>query len=175
MEGADLLGALVLDAPALSVALDQLLDGHLLPVGEDQRGLLAAEAVDGDLAEGPALDRDEVFVVGGRLVFAGTVQAGLGPRADGQRLQGLDQLRGALAQCDEADAQLVELGEVLLGGELAVEDEQLREGAMRLLVEAAEGDHLAGLRPRGQFCVCVDDRVLLAVLGDERQHRAGAL
>jgi hypothetical protein len=89
VEGADLLGELVLDAPALAVAFDQLLGGELLLVGEDQGWLIAAE-LDGELAEDAAFDRDRVVVVAGGLVFAGAVQAGLGPGAGRERLERLD-------------------------------------------------------------------------------------
>ena len=95
VEGADLLCELVLDPPALAVAFDQLLGGDLLLVGEDQRGLLAAEAVDGDLAEGAAFDRDGVFVVGGGLVLAGAVKPGLGPGAGRERLERLRSASGS--------------------------------------------------------------------------------
>ena len=112
-------------------------------VGEEQRWLVAAEAFDGELAEGAAFERDRVFVVAGGLVLAGAVKPGLGSPARGQLLERGDQLRGALAQRDEGDAQLVELGEVLVGGELSVEHQQLRQLAMGALIEAAELDHLA--------------------------------
>ena len=42
VEGADLFGELVLDPPAFGVALDQLLGGEVLAVGEQQRWLVAA-------------------------------------------------------------------------------------------------------------------------------------
>ena len=42
VEGADLFGELVLDPPAFGVALDQLLGGEVLAVGEEQRWLVAA-------------------------------------------------------------------------------------------------------------------------------------
>ena len=91
----------------MTVAFDQLLGGELALVGEDQRRLLTAEAVDGQLAEAAAGERDLVFVVAGGLVLARAVKASLGPGACREGLEGLDQLRGALAQGDEADAQLV--------------------------------------------------------------------
>ena len=74
MEGADLFCKLVIDSPVLAVAFDQLLDGWLLVVCEDQGGLVAAEAVDGDLAEGAAFDRDRVLVVGDVAVLVGAVK-----------------------------------------------------------------------------------------------------
>ena len=117
VEGADLFGELVLDAPALAVAFDQLLGGELVLVGENQGRLIATE-LDGELAEGAAFDRDRVFVVAGGLVLAGAVKTRLGPGAGRQGLQRCGQLRVALAQGDEPDAELVELGEVLVGGEL---------------------------------------------------------
>jgi len=70
VEGADLLGEVVLDAPALAVAFDQVLGGELGLVGEDQRRLVAAEALHGELGEGAVVDRDLVFVVAGGLVLA---------------------------------------------------------------------------------------------------------
>ena len=76
-------------------------------------------------------------------MLAGAVKAGLGPGAGGELLERGDQLRGALPEGDEADAELVELGEVLLGGELAVEYQQLGQLAVGALIEAAELDHLA--------------------------------
>ena len=93
----------------------------------------------------------------------------------GRASQRLDQLRVALAQGDESDADLVELGEVLVGGELAVEHQQLGQLAVGALVEAAEVGHLARLLAAGELGVGVEDRVLLPVLSDERQHRAGPL
>jgi hypothetical protein len=91
VQGADLLGELVLDPPALSVAFDQLLGGRLPLVGEQERCLVTAETVDGELAERAAFDRDRIFVVGGGLVLAGAVKAGFGPGTGRERLE-----RGAL-------------------------------------------------------------------------------
>ncbi len=139
---ADLLGEVVLDAPALSVAFDQLFDGRLLLVGKDQGGRFAAESVHGDLAEAVAFDRHGVFVVGDVLVLAGALQTGLGPRVFVERVERGGQLRGALAQRDEPDAELIELGEMLVGGELLVEHQQLGQLAVRLLIETDELDHL---------------------------------
>jgi hypothetical protein len=96
VEGADLFCELVLDSPALAVAFDQLLGGELLLVGQQERCLVAAEAVDGELAEGAPGERDRVFVVGGGLVLAGAVKPGLGPGAGRERCERCDQLRGAL-------------------------------------------------------------------------------
>ena len=76
-------------------------------------------------------------------MLAGAIKPRLGPRAGWGRLERFDQFRGALTQSDEADAELVELGEVLLGGELLVEHQQLGQLAVRFLVEATELDHLA--------------------------------
>ena len=97
VEGADLFCELFLDSPALSVAFDQLFDGWLLLVGEDQGGLVAAEAVDGDLPEGSAFDRGWVFVVGGGLVFAEAVKPGFGPRAGGEALRARRSASGSAA------------------------------------------------------------------------------
>ena len=105
--------------------------------------MVAAEAVDGDLAERPLLDLHSVLVVGDVAMLAWSVEPGLGPVGGVERLELCDQGRGALAQGDEPDAHVVELGEVLLGGELLVEHQELGQGAVGALVEAAEVDHLA--------------------------------
>jgi hypothetical protein len=49
-------------------------------------------------------------------VLARAVKAGLGPGFGGERFEGGDQLGGALPEGDEPDTDLIELGEVLLGG-----------------------------------------------------------
>jgi hypothetical protein len=95
LEGADLLGELVLDSAPLAVALDQVLSGQLLAVGEQQRRLVAADAAGGELAAGMAGESDWVFVVGGSLVLAGAVEPGLGPGAGGQLLQRGDPASGS--------------------------------------------------------------------------------
>lgn len=56
-----------------------------------------------------------------------------------------DQLRAAPAQGDEADRALVELGELGLGGQRRVEDEQAGLLAGALLPELAEADDLVRL------------------------------
>lgn len=77
----------------MSASRTESVGGQFLAVGGQQRRLVSAEAVDGQLAEGMAGDCHRVFVVGGGLVPAGAVKPGPGPGAGWERCERGDQLR----------------------------------------------------------------------------------
>ena len=81
----------------------------------------------------------------------------------------------ALAQGEPVDAAGGELLEDLVGGARGVEDQQARAGAGGLLPVAGEGDDFFGLLGLGDVGVGVDHLAAGVVLGEERQHGAGAL
>ena len=62
-----------------------------------------------------------------------------------------------------------------MGGELLVEHQQAWIGAGQLVPVLAERDHLAGLGGFGDVGVGEHEVVGAGVLGEERQHRPGAL
>jgi hypothetical protein len=69
----------------------------------------------------------------------------------------------------------VKVGETGAGGDLGVEDQQLWRVAGRVLPVACERHHLACLVGFAAGGVCVDEAACLPVVGEERQHRLGAL
>ena len=90
-------------------------------------------------------------------------------------MQGGGELRGAGTQGEEPDAAIIQFGQLLLGGDLGVEDQQPRVAARNLLPVVGEGEHLVGLAGLGQVGVGVEQGVAVGVLGEERQDAAGAL
>jgi hypothetical protein len=76
---------------------------------------------------------------------------------------------------DEPDAAVVELGEDGLGGELGVGDQQRRVMPGHLMPVVGEGDDLPALAGLGQVSVGIQQGVGASVLGEEGEHRAGAL
>jgi hypothetical protein len=85
------------------------------------------------------------------------------------------EFRGAGAQGDEADAAGVQFGELGLGGDFGVEDEQPGVASGDGAPVVGEGEYLVGLGGLGQVGVGVEQGVGVGVLGEESQHAAGAL
>ena len=85
----------------------------------------------------------------------------------GSRAISLQQRWGAAAQGDEGDAHVVEAGQVLVGGQLGVEDQVPRELAVVLLPELDEAEDLVGLLALAQVGVGVAEGVAVGVLGQE--------
>ena len=99
-------------------------------VGDQQGGLVVAQAGNGELADRAGVGRQR----GGGVVVdldaaglaAGPAQGHGFPGAGGQGGQGFGDAGVAGAQGDEPDLAVVEFGEDGLGGELGVEDQQRR-------------------------------------------------
>ena len=83
--------------------------------------------------------------------------------------------RGAGPQRDEPDAPVGEFGELGLGGDLAVEDQQVRVVAGDGVPVVGEGEDFVVLGGLGQVGVGVEQGVALSVFGEERQNASGAL
>ena len=126
VEEVDGVGDGVFDDHAARVAVDQP-GGRLAHlVGEQQGRLLVAEIGDGDLADvaGVVLEAHLAFEDAWRAIDAADVGEGdLAPVRGGCGEQFGDHFGGASAQRQEGDAQLVQPGEVGVGGQAAVEDE----------------------------------------------------
>ena len=125
MEEADGIGEGVLDEHALGVAGDELLAGVAAVVGEQDGGLVVAEVVDEDLAEGASGERDLSVRrrAGCWYLRVGTSSSTVRQAERGRLAISCEQLGRASAQGDEGDPHLVEPGEVRVGGELGVEDQ----------------------------------------------------
>ena len=93
----------------------------------------------------------------------------------GQRMQRGGEFGGAGPQGDEPDAAVGELGELVLGGDLAVEDQQLRVVPGHGVPVVGEGEDFVVLGGLGQVRVGVEQSVAVGVLGEERQNASGAL
>ena len=120
------LGDAVLDQHALGVARDQGRAADLEVVGEQNRRLLVAQVDDRHLTKFPlvAFELDALVEDFGRAEQAG--QGGQGdalPGGSRQAPDGPEHLAGATAQGDEVDAATVELVEVSIGGQAAIEDQ----------------------------------------------------
>jgi hypothetical protein len=128
-ERADDLGQPLLDGHPPGVLADQRPGLDLVVVGDDDGGLVAAQAGDDELADGAGVagQRDGGVLVDARpVVGSGPVQRhGLVVGA-GQAVDVPHQGGGAHAQGGELDAAAVELAEDGLGGDLLVHDQHLR-------------------------------------------------
>ncbi len=131
MEEAYRVGQRVLDEHALGIAGDDGLGGGLGVVGEQDGGLVVAEIGDEELAEGALVRTSLLFVdARGAMLAAGDIE---GDGAPGRWRQVVDlgeQAWRASAQGDEGDPGGIEPVEAVVGGELGVEDEVLRQAAV---------------------------------------------
>jgi len=100
VESADVGVELVFHHHPLGVAGEQVLAGGGDVVGDDQGGLVAADVLDGDLADLAADvgELDQVFVQAGPAVAAGAGDGGGLPRAGGQGIEAGQFGLAALAQ-----------------------------------------------------------------------------
>ena len=153
--------------------------GQLGPVGDQQGGLVVAQAGDGELADRARVGRQGR---GGVVVHfdaaglaAGPAEGHGCPGGGGQGGQGLGDAGVAGAQGDEPDLPVIQFGEDGLGGELGVEDQQRRVAPGDGLPVVGERDDLPVLAGFGQVGVGVDQGVGGGVFGEEGQHRPGAL
>ncbi len=170
VEEVDRIGDGVLDHHAAGIAVDQGGDRAVHLVGQQQGGLLVAEVGDGDLADrlGVAAEPDRAVEDARGTVDAADIGkrhlAPLGGRG-GQQL--VDQLGAAAAQGEEVDAELVEPGEVGVGGQAGVEDEFGRVLAGAVLPgfgEAQDGGVLVGLAQAG---IGPGEQARVGVAGEE--------
>ena len=134
---------------------------------------------DGELPQGARVVRQlgggVVDHADGAGLAAGAGHGHRGPGLGGQRLQGGGELGGAGAQGDEPDPALGQGGELVLGGDLGVHDEQVRVVAGDGVPVVGEGHHFSCLGGLGEVGVGVEQGVAVGVLGEEGQHAAGAL
>ena len=96
-------------------------------------------------------------------------------QAGGQRGEAGEFGAAALAQCQPTDAAGGEFVEHGVGGQLGVEHQQAGVFAGGGVPVVGEGDDLAGLFGLGDLGVGVDHLGAGVVLGEEGEHRAGAL
>ena len=173
MEEVDRLSDRVLDHHAAGVAVDELGGLGVKLVGEQQRGLVVAEADDRDLADrGGVVGQGDAAVEGGRVaVFAADVAQGQAlPAFSGEQVA--DQLLGAAPQGQKADAKSLQAGQDGVGGEAGVEHQFARQlaGAFAAgLGEAQDGLVLVLLAHGG---VGKAEDVLLGVADQEGKHAA---
>ena len=177
-ERADDLGEALFDGHPPRVVLDQRLDRLVGVVGDDDGGGVAAEAGDDQLADGAGVvgqlhTGHLVHLRGG--VLAGAVQRDRGVRGGGDAADLFGQRSRAGAQGEELDAAGVQLAQHGLGGDLGVEDQQVRVVPGGGFPVVAERDHFSVLGGFGEVGVGVDEVVGAGVLGEEGQHRPGAL
>jgi hypothetical protein len=111
----------------------------------------------------------------GVAVGAGAVQGDASPRRGVKGGEGGHELGAAGAQGEEADAGAVQLAEPGAGGDLGVEHQQLGQLAGGRLPVAHERHDLAGLACLGEVGVGVDEIASHPVVGEEGEHRLGAL
>ena len=171
----DGLGDGVLDHHPAGVAVRQVGGPVLELVGERQGGLLVAEVGDGDLADpaGVLAQLDQAVERAGMAELAADVaQRELLPAVGGEQLA--DHLRGALPQGEEADAELLQLGERGVGGEAGVEHQLAGQGAGALAVGVDKVQD--GVAPvlLAQGGVSAAEGVLLGVADEEGKHGAPA-
>ncbi|GAA4231454.1 hypothetical protein GCM10023075_43570 [Streptosporangium album] len=177
MEGADRPAQALFDGHPPPVAFDDLFRGGVGVVGDEHGGFVVAEAGDEQLP-----DRHRVGRQGGGLIdhFGGLVVA-VAIQPDGVPLGGLQfgEVTGdrdrAGPQGQEPHAAFVECGELGLGGEPPVEHQLGGVGAGHGPPVVAERQDLVVLAGLGQVGVGIHQGVGGGVLGEEGQHRAGAL
>ena len=170
VEEVDGVGDRVLDEHAAGVAVEQGGERFGGAVGEQQNGLVVAEVEDGDLADGAGeagqvdglIERARVAVAAADVGQPQALPVRVGRGSDG----GQD-LLGAAAKSEEADAELVELGEVGVGGEGAVEDEFARVVAGLILPSGGEAQDLVVLVLLADGGVGVAEDARVGVAGEE--------
>jgi hypothetical protein len=81
--------------------------------------------------------------------------------------QALDDFRGAPPQSDEADLLRIERVQVCVGGELAVEDQLLRQRPGARLPELDEAQDFIVLLILAQIRIGIAEHLLLRILGEE--------
>ena len=139
VEEGELLGDGLLDQPAAGVAAQDVRQGAVKVVGEEQGGSAAGVAQDSDLAQFAVVaaerhagvvrfDQARALLERDADLLAGRGVEGAGP---------LDEALAAAAHGDEEHAVPVEPGEVGVGGEAAVEGEAAHRGAVA--AEEVEG------------------------------------
>ena len=134
MEEGQLLGNRLLDQPAAGVAAQELGEGAVEVVGE-QQGRAAARAgaaQDGDLAQLAVIAGEPDSRVVGAHQAGALVQrdAHLADGVGRERAGLLEQALAAEADGDEEDVVLIQAGQVGVGGEAGVEGEEADRGAM---------------------------------------------
>ena len=181
MEELELLGDRLLDQPAPRVAPHQVAQAGLEIVGQQHRGPLVGPFLQGDLAQlARAIAQADRGVVGGHLArVAGHRHANGAPRAHRQGGGRGDQVLAAPAQGHEADAGLVQLRQMRVGGEATVED-QIGERAAVPLGEVEELHHPAvgrGAAPAGRVArtLLKHRPLLLNWFRTGRVHSSGAV
>ncbi len=173
VEEVDRLSDRVLDHHAAGVAVDELGGLGVKLVGEQQRGLVVAEAGDRDLA-----DRDGVVGQGDAAVEGGRVAVLAADVAQGQALpafsgeQVADQLLGAAPQGQEADAKSLQAGQDGVGGEAGVEHQFARQLAGAFTVGRGEAQDSLVLVLLAHGGVGEAEDVLLGVADQEGEHAA---
>ena len=154
VEEGELLGDGLLDQPAAGVAAQDVRQGAVKVVGEEQGGSAAGVAQDSDLAQ---------FAVVAAERRAGVVR--------------FDQARAAAAHGDEEHAVAVEPSEVGVGGEAAVEGEAAHRGAVAAEEVEEFEDGTVGGFPVGAG-VGPQDQAGVGILGEgdrEADERASAV
>ena len=160
----------VLHPPSSGVIPDQPLHRRLHVVGDEEGRFFPAVATDDDLANLPFVipQRHERLMnmqVGVLPFLVGDVY--LFPR--GEPLQSVDQFLAPAPEGDELDLLTVQLGKVLVGGELGVKDKRRRDAPFNLIPEGQEAQNLL----RGFFRLDirggVKDQLRGSVLGEEGQ------
>src|SRR6266403_3565619 len=169
VEELDAVGDAVFDEHAASVELDQAGGRTAQLIGEQQGWLFMPEVGDGDLPDGPL-----VVIEGDALIedfrepelARDVLQFNVAPRAF-LFTQALDDLLGAPPQGDEVDFLGIERVEVCVGGELAVEDQLLRQRAGARLPELDEAQDFIVLLILAQIRIGIAEHLLLRILGEE--------
>src|SRR5207247_2127441 len=163
----------------LRVGLDECLGGSVVVVGDEDGGFVVAEPGDGELADGAGVGGQPgggVFVdldSAGLAAGAGHGQGGPGLGREG--VEGGGEFGGSGAPGEEADAAVVEFGQLGLGGDFGVEDQQPRVTPGGRVPVVGEGEHLACLGGLGQVGVGIQQGVGVGVFCEEGEHAAGAL
>src|SRR5713101_1794369 len=170
MEEAYRVGQRVLDEHALGIAGDDGLGGGLGVVGEQDGGLVVAEIGDEELAEGALVRTSLLFVdARGAMLSAGDIE---GDGAPGRWRQVVDlgeQAWRASAQGDEGDSGRIEPIEAIVGSELGVEDEVLRQAAVLTLPKGDETKDFFGLVTLADVGVRITEYLAVGILGQESE------
>ena len=144
------------------------LGGGLGVVGEQDGGLVVAEIGDEELAEGALVRTRLLFVdARGAMLAAGYVEGDGAPSRWRQVVDLGEQAWRASPQGDEGDPGRIEPIEAVVGGELGVEDEVLRQAAMLALPERDEAKDLLGLLALADVGVRIAEHLAVGVLGQE--------
>src|SRR5580700_582541 len=137
MKRAHRCGRSALDEHALGIAGDDGLGGGLGIVGEQDGGLIVAEIGDEELAEGAFMRTSLLFIDSrGAVLAAGDLKGDGAPRRWRQFVDLGEQAWRTSTQGDEGDSGRIEPIEAIVGRELGVEDEVLRQAAVLTLPES---------------------------------------